>query len=54
MEHAKVLESRGDFETAREMIAEFTDQFGNSTKIDHCLERLEQKSRIFSLLRELH
>ena len=54
VEHAKVLESRGDFETAREMIAEFTDQFGNSTKIDQCIERLEQKSRILSLLRELH
>ena len=54
VEHARVLESRGDFEHAREMIAEFKHQFGNSTKIEECTERLEQKSRILSLLRELH
>jgi len=54
VEHARVLESRGDFENAREMITTFTHQFGNSNQIEQCSERLEQKARIFSLLRELH
>ena len=54
VEHAKVLESRGDFEAARVMIAEFTEQFGNFSTIDQCIARLEQKSRILNLLRELH
>ena len=54
VEHARVLESRGDFENAREMIAEFRHQYGNSNRIEQCSERLEQKSRIMNLLRELH
>lgn len=54
VEHARIMESRGDFDVAREMVTEFKQKFGKSTSIDRCMERLEHKSKIIDLLRELH
>ena len=54
IEHVRIMENRGDFDVARQTIEKFKNDFGKSNSIERCIERLDHKTKIIDLLRELH
>lgn len=54
IEHVRIMENRGDFDLARQTLEQFKNEFGKSNSIERCIERLDHKSKIIDLLRELH
>lgn len=54
IEHVRIMENRGDFDLARQTLEQFKNEFGKSNSVERCIERLDHKSKIIDLLRELH